>query len=350
MEKKIEVGEISEDGGNHKKVEDKNPRAYDNDTMAFISMSQELKDEGNKLFQERDPRGALVKYEKALKLLPSNHVDVSYLQSNMAACYMQIRLNEYPRAIHECNLALEVTPKYSKALMKRARCYEALNRLDFALRDVSTVLKMEPNNIMALEVSHKVKHALEVKGLVVNDTEIELPPDYVEPPSTFPLKEKANAHDNIEEKQAEEKLEEKKIEDNIVVKKVGDCPKEKKSNKSKRKAKGKVDENKDDVKDVIEKKSNDKSEDIPNKTAKLIFGEDIRWAELPVNCSLFQLREIFCDWFPRLGAVLVKYRDHEGFIRNRREILRNDGRGEGNNDDFEGGHYDRSVIWVYVRR
>ncbi|KAL2327415.1 hypothetical protein Fmac_020842 [Flemingia macrophylla] len=327
MEKKIEVGETSEDGGNHKKVEEKNPRAYDNDTMAFISMSQELKDEGNKLFQKRDPKGALVKYEKALKLLPSNHVDVSYLRSNMAACYMQIGLNEYPRAIHECNLALEVTPKYSKALMKRARCYEALNRLDFALRDVSTVLKMEPNNIMALEVSHKVKHALEVKGLVVNDTEIELPPDYVEPPSTFPLKEvvkkktqkkkkknkeKAKAPDNIEEKQAEEKLEEKKIEDNIVVKKVGDCQKEKKSNKSKRKAKGKVDENKDDVKEVIEKKSNDKSEDIPNKTAKLIFGEDIRWAELPVNCSLFQLREIICDRFPRLGAVLVKYRDHEG--------------------------------------
>ncbi|KAL2320881.1 hypothetical protein Fmac_029850 [Flemingia macrophylla] len=282
MEKKIEVGETSEDGGNHKKVEDKNPRAYDNDTMAFISMSQELKDEGNKLFQKRDPRGALVKYEKALKLLPSNHVDVSYLRSNMVACYMQIRLNEYPRAIHECNLALEVTPKYSKALMKRARCYEALNRLDFPLRDVSTVFKMEPNNIMALEVSHKVKHALEVKGSSEKkDTEEEKK-----------NKERAKAPDNIEEKQTEEKLEEKKIEDNIVVKKVGDCPKEKKSNKSIRKAKGKVDENKDDFKEVIEKKSNDKSEDIPNKTAKLIFGEDIRWAELLVNCSLFQLREI----------------------------------------------------------
>ncbi|XP_029125376.1 protein PHOX4 [Cajanus cajan] len=335
MGKKKQDGETSEDGGNHKKVEDKSHKAYDNDTMMFISMSQELKDEGNKLFQKRDPREALVKYEKALKLLPTNHVDVSYIRSNMAACYMQMGLNEYPRAIHECNLALEVTPKYSKALMKRARCYEALNRLDFALRDVSTILKMDPNNIMALEILDKVKHALEDKGLVVNDTEIELPPDYVEPPFTLPLKEvvkkktqkkkknkeKANLPNKIEEKQPEDKLEEnkveeklkeKKVDDNILVKINGGSQKEKKAKKSKRKAKEKVDEKKDVVKEVIEEKSNDKSEGIPKKTTKLIFGEDIRWAELPVNCNLFQLREVICDRFPRVGAFLVKYRDHEG--------------------------------------
>ncbi|XP_027361817.1 protein PHOX1-like isoform X2 [Abrus precatorius] len=290
--KKKQVGETSEDRGNHSKVEDKSPKAYDNDTLVFISMSQDLKDEGNKLFQKRDLEGALVKYEKALKLLPRNHIDVSYLRSNMAACYMQMGLSEYPRAIHECNLALDVTPKYSKALLKRARCYEALNRLDFALRDVSTVLKMEPNNIMALEVSDKVKCALEDKGLRVNDTEIELPPDYVEPPNALPPKkvekektrkkksnrEKVKAPDKIEEKRAEEKLEEKKDQERIV----------------------------------IEEKPNGRSEDIPKKAAKLIFGEDIRWAELPVNCTLFQLREVICDRFPRLGAVLVKYRDQEG--------------------------------------
>ena len=151
--KKKQVGETSEDGGNQSKVGDGNPKACDNDAMAFISMSQELKDEGNRMFQKRDLRGALLRYEKALKLLPKNHVDVSYLRSNMAACYMQMGLSEYPRAIHECNLALEVTPEYSKALLKRARCYEALNRLDLALRDVSTVVKMEPDNVMALEIS-----------------------------------------------------------------------------------------------------------------------------------------------------------------------------------------------------
>ncbi|KAJ1440070.1 Tetratricopeptide-like helical domain superfamily [Sesbania bispinosa] len=324
--KKKQVGETSEDSGNHSKVGDRSPKAYDNDTMVFISMAQELKDEGNKLFQKRDAKGAMVKYEKALKLLPRNHIDVSYLRSNMAACYMQMGLSEYPRAIHECNLALEVTPKYSKALLKRARCYDALNRLDLALRDVSTVLKIEPNNIMALEISDKVKHALEDKGLRVNDTEIELPLDYVEPPYALPPKTvvkekkrkkksnkaKVKTSDEIVEKHAEEKLEEKKAEESIVVKKAEDSVKEKANTSKKKKAKEKIDKEKDDVKEVNEEKSNGRSEDISKKTAKLVFGEDIRWAELPVNCSLFQLRQVICNRFPSLGAVLVKYRDQEG--------------------------------------
>ena len=112
-----------------------------------------------------------------------------------------------------------------------------------------------------------MKHALEDRGLIVNDTEIELPPDYVEPPA-LPLekvvkqkthkkkrnKEKVKASDKIEEKQAEEKLEEKKSEDSIVIKKAGGSLKEKKANKSKKKAKERIDEKKDDVKEVIEEK------------------------------------------------------------------------------------------------
>ncbi|XP_020226481.1 protein PHOX1 [Cajanus cajan] len=317
--KKKQVGEIREDG----KVGDSGPGAYDNDTMVFISMSQELKNEGNKLFQKRDLEGALLKYEKALKLLPKNHIDVSYLRSNMAACYMQMGLSEFPRAIHECDLALEVTPKYSKALLKRARCYEALNRLDLALRDVTTVVKMEPNNLMALEILEKVKNVLEEKGLRVDDTIIELSPDYVEPPNALPpekvlkektRKKKANREEEkapdekILEKQTEEKFEEKKAEGGgsvIVV--------EKKINASKKKkAKEKIDEKKAEIKEVIEERSNGRREDVPKKTAKLIFGDDIRCTEIPFNCSLFQLREVIYDRFPSLGAVLVKYRDQEG--------------------------------------
>ena len=328
--KNQEEKETSEQNGNHGNIGEKSPNVYDNDTLQFISMAQELKEEGNKMFQKRDLQGAMVKYEKALKLLPRNHIDVSYVRSNMAACYMQMGLTEYPRAINECNLALEVTPKYSKALMKRARCYEALNRLDLALRDVSDVLKMEPNNIMALEISYKVKSALEDRGLRVNDTKIELPPDYVEP--YFPVssekvvkekkqkkkkkskKEKVKASNEIVENQAEEKLEEKKAKENIAANKAEDnhLKEKKKANKFKKKAaKEKIDKQKD-VKKVNEERSNGRNEDVPKKKAKLVFGDDIRWALLPVNCSLFQLREIICDRFPNLGAVLVKYRDQEG--------------------------------------
>lgn len=288
-------GEKSGDGsGKHGKTGDNigSPRAYDKDTAVFISMSQELKDEGNKLFQKRDHEGAMLKYEKALKLLPRNHIDVAYLRSNMAACYMQMGESEYPRAIHECNLALEVTPKYSKALLKRARCYEALNRLDLALRDVNTVLNMEPNNIMALEISERVKMTLEKKGLKVNDIVIELPPDYVEPPISLApqkfVKEKTR-------KKKSNKVVEKQVVDNTEQQKVEEIAEEKK-------AKDKV---------VVKEKISTVKE-VPKKSVKLIFGEDIRRAQLPVNCTLLQLREVVADRFPNSRAVLVKYRDHEG--------------------------------------
>nr|XP_027189423.1 protein PHOX4-like [Cicer arietinum] len=169
-------------------------KALDDDTAMFINMSQELKEEGNKLFfQKKDHEGAMLKYEKALKLLPKNHIDVAHLHTNMAMCYMQLGLGEFPRAINECNLALQVSPRYSKALLKRAKCYESLNRLDLAMRDVRVVL-------------------------------------------------------------------------NAAV----------------------------------------------TRTVKLIYGEDIRWAQLPVNCSMKMVRDVIRERFPGLKGVLVKYKDREG--------------------------------------
>ncbi|CAN6721054.1 unnamed protein product [Malus baccata var. baccata] len=70
---------------------------------------------------------------------------VAHLHSRMVACYIQMGIGEYPRAINECNLALAVSPKYT------------LNRLDLALRDVNSVLNMEPNNLSALEILASVK-------------------------------------------------------------------------------------------------------------------------------------------------------------------------------------------------
>ncbi|KAL4340423.1 hypothetical protein GQ457_08G000650 [Hibiscus cannabinus] len=295
VKNKKQTGKAVDSNVKQSKVGDNSSKPNNSDMALFVSMSEELKEEGNKLFQRRDVEGAMVKYESALKLLPKNHVDVCHLRSNMATCYMQMGLNEYPRAIHECNLALEVTPKYSKALLKRARCYEALSRLELALRDVNTVLDMEPNNIMALEISERVRSALEKKELVVNVTVIELPPEYVEPPSASQaskvVKEKTkkknkkkinkagenNAVNQVQEKKVDENIDEKKAEDKLVVE------------------------------EIISNKMEE-----PKKTVKLIFGEDIRCAQLPLNCSLLQLRGVIHERFPSSRAVLIKYRDEEG--------------------------------------
>lgn len=389
---------MGKQGGKKKQLGAKSSssRAYDEDTAVFISMSQELKDEGNKLFQKRDYEGAMLKYEKAIKLLPQNHIDVSHLHSNMAACYMQMGLSEYPRAIHECNLALEVTPKYSKALLKRARCYEALNRLDLALRDVTTVLRMEPNNIMATEISGRVKTTMEQNGVSTTDVPVGLipVPEYVEPPLSSNLtkvpKEKAqkkkfnkleeknedkpgqtqgeekkgglkieetvaqnimvkeDEEQNVdkkneddendrevredkadlkieetkaenkmevegEEKDGEEKNEENKIEAGVREEKFDGKIKETMiENKMEEETEDKIDEKKAEDKLVVEEKISSKPDKHSTRTVKLVFGEDIRWAQVPIDCSIMKLREIISDRFPNSKAVLIKYRDHEG--------------------------------------
>lgn len=236
-------------------------KAFDEDTAVFITMSQELKEEGNKLFQKHDHEGSMLKYEKALNLLPPNHIDVAYLHTNMAACYMQIGLGDYPRAITECNLALRVAPKYTKALLKRAKCYQSLNRLELALRDVNLVLSIEPNNLTALDIAG----ALEQKGVKIEELEV-----VVEPPVSTKV---------VKSKKKSNKFDRKKVEENKVV---------------------------------VEEKRSVKEEKIVTRTVKLVFEEDIRWAQLPVDCSIRLVRDIVLDRFPNLKGALIKYRDQEG--------------------------------------
>ncbi|XP_041022708.1 protein PHOX1-like [Juglans microcarpa x Juglans regia] len=279
--------------GKPSKPSDLSSTALDEDTAIFINMSQELKEEGNKLFQKRDHEGAMLKYEKALKLLPRNHIDVAHLHCNMAVCYMQLGLGEYPRAINECNLALEVSPRYSKALLKRARCYEALNRLDLALRDVNTVLSMEPNNITALEILERLRKTMSEKGITVDEKVIGLA--NVELPGAAKLRKV------VKEKLRKKKSRkgELKAEDKVVVEEKISAVKDKEMI----------------TKMVGEEKMSSKTvrkEKEVTKSVKLVFGEDIRAAQLPVNCSMKLVRDIVQDRFPGLTGVLVKYRDQEG--------------------------------------
>ncbi|KAL8216830.1 hypothetical protein R6Q57_023667 [Mikania cordata] len=234
---------------------DRPSKHVDEDTAFFIQMSQELKEEGNKLFQKHDSEGAMLKYEKAVKLLPKNHIDVANLRSKMASCYMQLGLKEHPKAIDECNLAFEVARKYRKALVNRAKCYYVLNKFDLALRDVMSVLTMEPNNLAALEIESSVKKAIEGNELKDKDDNQDI-----------------GVIEYVEDK----------------VKKT------------------------DDEKVVVINETSIKEEKLVTKTVKMVLGDDIRWAELPVNCSIGLVREIIRDRFPGLNGVLMKYKDGEG--------------------------------------
>ncbi|KAG1363983.1 putative protein PHOX1 [Cocos nucifera] len=257
--KKQSGSKASNTNSKHSQSSEHSPKVFDEDTTIFMDMAQDMKEEGNKLFQRRDYEGAIFKYEKAIKLLPKSHIDVAYLHSNIAACYMQICPVDYHRAVNECNLALEVAPKYTKALLKRARCFEALNILEWACRDVNVVLSLEPNNLTALEISERVKKTMEKKGIKLDDKAI------ISPPEGVTLKEKS---------------------------------KKKKSHKTADKV-------------IVEENCSDMKEE-PMKVVKLVLGEDIRIAHIPASCSMLQLREIVQNRFPSLKAFLVKYKDKEG--------------------------------------
>ncbi|XP_042414963.1 protein PHOX1-like [Zingiber officinale] len=234
----------------------------DEDTTVFVEMAQNNKEEGNRLFQKREYEDALFKYEKAIKLLPKNHIDVANLRSNMASCYMQMKPEDFHQAINECNLALEVCPNYSKALVKRAKCFEALDRLDLASEDVDLVLSLDPNNIAASEIAERVKMEIEEHGVRLDNWEVSpLPETPVE----------------------RQKLKKKKKKSHKSVEKIV----------------------------VVEEKHVEVKEEAM-KTVKLVFGEDIRYAQVPANCTILQLREIIANRFPKLKAFLIKFKDQDG--------------------------------------
>ncbi|GJM99506.1 hypothetical protein PR202_ga16610 [Eleusine coracana subsp. coracana] len=266
-----------EHGGKPAALERSGSKVLDGDEALFIDMAQEHKEEGNKLFQRRDYDRALLNYDKAIKLLPRAHPDVAYLHSNIAACYMQMSPPDYYRAINECNIALEASPKYTKALLKRARCFEGLGRLDLACRDVNKVLSLEPNNLTALDVANRVKKTMEEKGIVLDDKEVMPTPEEVvaDAPKQKPRKRRAG----------------RKVAAKAAAKAAAAA-----------------------VEEVEEQNAGEALKEVVEapRQVKLVFGEDIRWAQVPASCSMAQLREAVRSKFPGLKAVLIKYKDKEG--------------------------------------
>ncbi|ERN02700.1 hypothetical protein AMTR_s00085p00117900 [Amborella trichopoda] len=221
------------------KASDLNSKTIDEDMIVFILRSQELKEEGNKLSRR----------ENTLK---------------------------------------PVSPKYTKALLKRAKCYEALTRLDLALRDVNIVLSLEPKNLTALEIAERLKQALQKKGF---------PPDNI---STKNVVEPVSQRTQV------------KISKENVIEPVTQQPQVKGSKEKSRKKKiSKIED-----KIIVEETDNAIVEENvkvePIRAVKLVLGEDIRWGQVPVNCNIKQLREMVRNRFPCSKAVLIKYRDVEG--------------------------------------
>ena len=69
------------------------------DSSIFLKKANELKEEGNKRFQNKDDAGALEQYESALRLIPKTHPDRAVFHSNRAACLMQMKPIDYEAVV-----------------------------------------------------------------------------------------------------------------------------------------------------------------------------------------------------------------------------------------------------------
>lgn len=73
-------------------------------------------------------------------------------------------MEHHESAVSDCSKALELNPKYLKARLRRAQCYEKLDKLEEALEDYKTVFETDRSNpavreaIMRLPEEIKIKH------------------------------------------------------------------------------------------------------------------------------------------------------------------------------------------------
>ncbi|CAL4943457.1 unnamed protein product [Urochloa decumbens] len=354
----------------------------DGDEAVFLELSRELKEEAVRLFNRRDYEGAAFKYDKAVQLLPGGRrAEAARLRASVAQCYMRMSPAEHHRAIHECNLALEAEPRCSRALLRRAACFEALGRPDLAWGDVQRVLRWEPTNRAAGEMSERMRAALEGMGVAVAldgedvQSEEEIPSAKGEEKrkkshkhfdsvveghegnngNHVVLREEAAGVEGGKGNQAMH-LEDKKLKhghgkqekqaNQMQTNGIGNHRNHEEDAKTKGLEKeGQSTETKEDtgnkrgrhaagkkakcgngkqqkhsvVKPVDHGEDNDYTSTENNigvkedtmKDVKLVFGEDIRCAQMPANCSMSQLREIVQNKFPSLKALLIKYKDKE---------------------------------------
>ncbi|KAG5342113.1 TOM70 protein, partial [Acromyrmex charruanus] len=80
---------------------------------------------------------AIAEYNKAIDICPKENVDdLAIFYQNRAAAYEQLK--RYNSAKADCTKALELNPKYTKALLLRAFILEQLGDLETALKDITT--------------------------------------------------------------------------------------------------------------------------------------------------------------------------------------------------------------------
>lgn len=107
-----------------------------------LEKAQKFKNEGNTHFKMGKYDEAIAKYNDAIEACPKeNAEELAIFYQNRAAAHEQLK--KYSSVKADCTKALELKPKYAKALIRRARALEHCNDLEAALDDITTACILE---------------------------------------------------------------------------------------------------------------------------------------------------------------------------------------------------------------
>ncbi|CAH9105772.1 unnamed protein product [Cuscuta epithymum] len=293
----------------------------------FLQRALELKEEGNKRFQAKDFVGALQQYENALKLTPKTHPDIAVFHSNRAACLLQMKPVNYEAVISECTMALQVQPKFSRALLRRARAYEGIGKHDMAMQDVQMLLKAEPSHQDALDFAARLSAAIGPRQEAQQDLQSRPSPAALgasavgsapiaglgpclpaRPGTKKPVTSTGTSvlpPSNIKHNPVQpttENVSQSKVPLPMVVLKPSVSPSKPNQNPI----------NDDKKEQSITTRVQSKPAVIHWRPLKLVYDHDIRLAQMPENCSLRVLRDVVAKCFPMSKSVLIKYKDGDG--------------------------------------
>ncbi|GAA5904248.1 uncharacterized protein JCM6883_006424 [Sporobolomyces salmoneus] len=111
--------------------------------MKKVRALDQLKEAGNTAFKEQRTEEAIQKYTEALEFDEDNETMRATLLSNRAAAHL--RLKDYPSAIQDCTICLDLNSSYFKALRTRARAYLAQEEYEDAVRDFKAAFELAPS-------------------------------------------------------------------------------------------------------------------------------------------------------------------------------------------------------------
>ncbi|EPS58441.1 hypothetical protein M569_16373, partial [Genlisea aurea] len=293
------------------------------DSSILLKRAHELKEEGNRRFQAKDYGAALQQYENALKLTPKTHPDRAIFHSNRAACLMQMKPIDYEAVISECSSSLLVQPSYVRALLRRARAYEAIGKHEMAMQDVQLLLASDPNNGDALEIAGRLRTALGPRQEAQQDLQSRPSPAALGasavgapisglgpclPARTVPKKaaplplhsprsDKMTMHQTPPVENGSPSSSQIKAQMPKVLLKPSRSSSDSSKDKQNEKSAGPAPE---------------KAAVLQYRQLKLVYDHDIRLAQMPVKCSFRVLRDVVSQRLPMSKAVLIKYRDGDG--------------------------------------